>query len=303
MIVSSKEDVLVKSSFPIPLCGNQGKDLLDYFYETWELYEWLFSSIKDEASYYLNPDPLRHPLIFYLGHTAAFYINKLQLAGLIVEGVNPFYEVLFARGVDPDSPDNLEKEISWPSLQEVRTYRKAVFKVVEHVIESADIPETINQNHPLWALFMSFEHDRIHFETSSVLIRQLACDLVQKPMGWEYAPSFGKPDENELIEVEGGCVALGKPEQDTLFGWDNEYGQLNLEVSPFAAYKNLVTNAEYLAFVESGAYNQQKYWTQEAWTWKQETQTTHPKFWVLQGGRFSYRAMFDVIENAFGLAC
>ena len=33
-----------------------------------------------EQAFYLRPEPLRHPLIFYLGHTAVFYINKLIVA-------------------------------------------------------------------------------------------------------------------------------------------------------------------------------------------------------------------------------
>ena len=39
-----------------------------------------------------------------------------------------------------------------------------------------------------WALFMGFEHERIHLETSSVLIRQLPLHMVTTPQGWKYAP-------------------------------------------------------------------------------------------------------------------
>ena len=68
-----------------------------YFKNTWDLYEMLFSSIVKEGALYQNPDPLRHPLIFYLGHTAAFYINKLVIAGLLPESkrINPHFELIF----------------------------------------------------------------------------------------------------------------------------------------------------------------------------------------------------------------
>lgn len=36
---------------------------------------------------------------------------------------------------------------------------------------------------------MGMEHERIHIETSSVLIRQLPVDMVTKPEGWMYAPA------------------------------------------------------------------------------------------------------------------
>ena len=35
---------------------------------------------------------------------------------------------------------------------------------------------------------MSIEHERIHLETSSVLIRQLPVSAVSRPIGWKYAP-------------------------------------------------------------------------------------------------------------------
>lgn len=47
------------------------------------MYEELFSSIVNEETFYLCPDRLRLPLIFYYGHTAAVFINKLCLAGVI----------------------------------------------------------------------------------------------------------------------------------------------------------------------------------------------------------------------------
>ena len=39
-----------------------------------------------------------------------------------------------------------------------------------------------------WGLLMGMEHERIHLETSSVLIRQLPVDMVAKPEGWVYGP-------------------------------------------------------------------------------------------------------------------
>ena len=35
---------------------------------------------------------------------------------------------------------------------------------------------------------MGFEHERIHLETSSVLIRQLPIHMVSKPPSWKYGP-------------------------------------------------------------------------------------------------------------------
>lgn len=79
---------------------------------------------------------------------------------------------------------------------------------------------------------MGIEHELIHFETSSVLIRQLPVDMVSKPDGWVYGPTTSPVNANlnnrmlKMIETE---VKLGKPIDYPSFGWDNEYGELNLK--------------------------------------------------------------------------
>ena len=69
---------------------NSGKEeYLKYFNNCWLLTEVLFSSLKYKESFYQTPyHSLRHPLIFYYGHVASFYVNKMLLAGLINKGVN-----------------------------------------------------------------------------------------------------------------------------------------------------------------------------------------------------------------------
>ncbi|MBK7409918.1 MAG: 5-histidylcysteine sulfoxide synthase [Saprospirales bacterium] len=270
-------------------------DLLDYFQNSWKLYEWLFSSLSSDETFYMAPDRLRHPLIFYWGHTAAFYINKLVMAGLLEKGINERYEVLFAKGVDPDLPDNLQKQLQWPDVAAVDSYRKEVFDTVVHLINTTPLDGPIDPDHPLWALLMGIEHDRIHFETSSVLIRQLPVEQVNRPESWKYAPTFGSPPANQLIAVPGGTVEIGKPADSNIFGWDNEFGYLKKTVDPFHAGKNLVSNETYLDFVESGAYNDLQYWTEEGSAWKVRVGSRHPKFWLRQGDAFQYRAMFDLL--------
>lgn len=286
----------VASLHPPMLDKVNHQELLDYFVNTWELYEWLFSSIKDDASLYIAPDPLRHPLIFYLGHTAAFYINKLVMAGIIQERINPHFEVLFEQGVDPEKEDDLETSFSWPEASEVREYRKKVFDLVLNLIPQLELKLPIRDNSPLWAIMMGLEHDRIHFETSSMLIRQYEEGLVQRPDNWEYAPSLGQPPKNEMIALTGSTYRLGKGFNCQVFGWDNEFGNLSGVVRPFAASKNLISNAEFIEFIKAGGYQEEGYWTQEGWQWREEHAFTHPLFWIPEGDGFRYRAMFDEMD-------
>lgn len=55
-----------------------------YFDNAWTTTEVLFSSLQGEEAFFRPPQHnLRHPMIFYYGHPACLYVNKLRLAGLI----------------------------------------------------------------------------------------------------------------------------------------------------------------------------------------------------------------------------
>lgn len=268
-----------------------------YFENSWTLNEVLFSSIQSDETFFLSPDPLRNPLIFYFGHTAAFYINKLKLAGLIKESVHQEWDHLFAVGVDPNLPQNLEVSAYWPTVDEVRAYRNSIYNIIHEVIDQIDFNNcSFDPSSPLWAIMMGLEHDRIHFETSSVLIRQLNVNLVEKPSSWKYGVTLGAAPKNEWIEIKGGTVTIGKPENSNIFGWDNEYGKLTVEVQPFKATKNLITNEEFWNFVAEGGHKDESLWTKEGRKWKTRTNTSLPKFWVENEGDYNYRAMFDVMN-------
>lgn len=178
---------------PCDLSSCTKREIKEYFENTYDLYETLFTSLKDESAFYKCPDRLRLPLIFYFGHTAAVYINKLVLSGLLKERVNFFLETLFETGVDEMSWDDTENyrmggSFKWPTVVEVAEFRKKTRQVILDVIENTPLELPVTQDSQWWAVFMGFEHERIHFETSSVLIRQMPLELVKKPKGWKNGP-------------------------------------------------------------------------------------------------------------------
>ena len=149
-------------------------EIKEYFLKTYSVYEKLFETLKDDESYYLTADALRHPLIFYFGHTATFFINKLVLAKLIDKRINPMFESIFAIGVDEMSWDDLnQSHYQWPRISEIRAYRDAVKEKILFLIDTLPLSLPISWESPFWAIMMCIEHERIHLETSSVLIRQL----------------------------------------------------------------------------------------------------------------------------------
>tara|TARA_R110001583_G_scaffold16041_3_gene65123 strand:+ start:15061 stop:17211 length:2151 start_codon:yes stop_codon:yes gene_type:complete len=284
---------------PILNSGNpeeKRKEILEYFLASWELDDRLYDSLKGEEAFCMRADPLRHPLIFYIGHTATFFINKLLLAGLITERINPKFESIFAVGVDEMSWDDLnEKHYDWPSLQEVRDYRKLVKAMLENLITELPLTMPINWGNPFWVIIMGIEHQRIHIETSSVLIRQLPIDQIQDNPLFKICDESGNAPTNDLMKVNAGHVNLGKTKEDALYGWDNEFGKLSTDINAFSASKFLVSNQEFKAFVEDDGYKDQEWWTEEGWSWVQFKKCEYPVFWVKGESDWNLRCMLQEI--------
>jgi hypothetical protein len=95
------------------------QEVLEYFDNSWLLTEILFSGLQGTEAYYRPPHHnLRHPMIFYYGHPASFYVNKLCVAGLLQEPVNAYFEQIFEIGVDEMRWDDMAKnDMLWPKVR------------------------------------------------------------------------------------------------------------------------------------------------------------------------------------------
>ena len=284
-------------------------EVRDYFNNTWTLTELLFSSLIGEEPFYRPPyHGLRHPLIFYYVHPAVLYLNKFRVAGLRKDPLDAYFESLFETGVDEMNWDDMSKNsIKWPAIDEAHKYRKLIYSMVLDLINThpglADGHAPILSDDKLWALFMGFEHDRIHLETSSVLIRELPPELVARPEHWPDYAALSKVEEpaiknlrrsqggNQLLPVSPTKVRLGKPKDWPAFGWDNEYGERIVHVSEFNASQMLISNAEFWQFVSDGGYMQEENWTELGWRWRSFRNVKFPSFWVPDGpsGSHQYR--------------
>ncbi len=273
-------------------------EILAYFNRSFSLYESLFECLRDDEAFFHRADPLRHPLIFYYGHTSVFFINKLNVAGFLKQRIDPHLESVLAIGVDEMSWDDLdEKHYDWPKPSEVKAYRARTREIVSDFIRTCDMKLPISWDDPMWIVLMGIEHERIHLETSAVLLRQLPLSLVQPhPLWSNICRHSGEPPQNKLLPVKGGEIRLGKDRDDPLYGWDNEYGREIVKVADYKASQYLVSNREYLGFVEDGGYTQRKYWTEEGWNWAVYKHAQHPLFWVKNGSSYRYRAMLEEIR-------
>lgn len=270
--------------------------LRQYFLDTFTKYESLFDCLASDQAFYTKSISLRHPLIFYYGHTATFFINKLLLTRMISERINQRFESMFAVGVDEMSWDDLnDGNYQWPTPAEVKTYRDQVRKQVLELIDNAPLQMPIDWNNPWWAIIMGIEHERIHLETSSVLIRQHKLAFVRNSQDWVPNRITGTAPQNSLITVNAGRVHLAKEKSAPFYGWDNEYGVHSAEVPAFEAAKYLVSNQEFLQFVEAGGYLNSHNWEEEGKGWLAFTKAQYPTFWIKKTNGWYLRLMTEEI--------
>jgi 5-histidylcysteine sulfoxide synthase/putative 4-mercaptohistidine N1-methyltranferase len=283
------------------------QDVLDYFDNGWTLTELLFSALESEEAFCLSPTHgLRHPLIFYYGHPAVLYVNKLRVAGLLEGPVDARLEGLLEVGVDEMSWDDMSKNsMKWPRVTEIRDYRQRVYSLIKELIltDGRLDPQKVafSSQTPAWALVMGFEHERIHLETSSVLIREMPLKFLRRPEAWPHLDDKAfAPPAGEFVTFEGAEVRLGKPEDYPSFGWDNEYGLREMTVPAFQMGRHLISNAQFLDFVDDGGYRESRFWSKEGWAWRSFRNTKAPSFWVPEGPgglhRYKIRTIFEVVD-------
>lgn len=299
----------------LQICTRQ--DVLDYFDNTWTLTELLFQSLRKESTFVRSPyHQLRHPMMFYYGHPAVLFVNKLRVAGLLTEPIDLYLEKVLETGVDEMSWDDLSKnQMEWPSVEAVHGYRKKVYQLIRNLIlNNADLERKAGQpllrDSALWALWMGFEHEKIHFETSSVLIRELPIEEVETPQYWAplaphktgvIHPKVGRDyPENHWKKESAQDVHIGKPSDTPSYGWDNEYGEKKLHIQPFQYTERQISNGEFLEFVLQGGYLRDEYWTEEGLLWRKFRNTKRPTFWAASGPEGSHeyklRTLFEFID-------
>jgi 5-histidylcysteine sulfoxide synthase len=154
---------------------------------------------------------------------------------------------------------------------------------------------------------MCLEHERIHIETSSVLMRELPIHLVSPPDSWpdlltshnkwvkpEQATNFPTP---EMVHIPAGKAVMGKPTQTPTYGWDNEFGTKTIHVNQFNVSSTNITNGQFYDFVVDGGYRDPTLWSEDGWGWCCFRNIRKPTFWIEDGpkglNQFKLRTVFS----------
>jgi iron(II)-dependent oxidoreductase len=251
----------------------------------------VFELVKPEALYD-RPIAERHRIIFYLGHLEAFDWNLLQPRFSDQKPFDPMLDRLFAFGIDPvDGGLPSDEPGDWPRETQVNLYKHRIRTSLDEALAGSwdwggdETAETL--------LNVAIEHRLMHAETLSYMLhqvsydRKLTCEQPSAPVCREV--------QHEIISVPAGRVTLGLSRDGGIFGWDNEFEQTVVEVPQFTIDRYLVTNGQFLDFLQSGGYDERSLWIEGDWQWKETQGIEHPVFWARRNGVFRYRAMFEEI--------
>jgi len=144
---------------------------------------------------------------------------------------------------------------------------------------------------------MIVQHEHQHDETmlATHQLRRGETVLVEEPL-----PAGPRADPATLpteVLVPAGPFTMGTSVEP--WALDNERPAHEVQLPAFRIDTFPVSNADYLAFVEDGGYDEPRWWTGEGWRHKTEAGLIAPQFWQRDGGHW-WRNRFGIVEPVPG---
>ncbi|MCL6268174.1 ergothioneine biosynthesis protein EgtB [Flagellimonas myxillae] len=249
--------------------------LLDFFLETRKASETICEPLEIE-DYVVQPVVDVSPPKWHLGHTTWFFeefILKPHAKGYKEFDAdfsfvfNSYYEAVGKRVVRSDRGN-----LSRPSVNRVYAYR-------EYVTEGIKALFSTSQEESLNALLeMGIHHEKQHQE---LLLTDIKYILGNNPLLPMYSDTFiDHPVEThtqDWIAMEEGIFSIGH--NSDAFCYDNELGQHKVFLQPYKISNKLVTNGEFMDFIEAGAYQRFDLWHAEGWDWVNLQHIKAPLYW------------------------
>jgi ergothioneine biosynthesis protein EgtB len=228
--------------------------------------------------------PDASPTKWHLAHTTWFFETVVLLAHAKgYQAFNPHYAALFNsyyESLGPRHPRALRGVLTRPSLLEIHQYREFVDSAMADVIANAN--ETTWQQ-LAQLVDLGLHHEQQHQE---LLLTDILYTLSLNPMQPAYsadAPLLAASCRpSPWLSHEGGDITIGhRPHLG--FGFDNETPAHTARVLPFAIASQLVSNADYLAFMQDGGYRRPELWLSDGWAQVQAHGWQAPLYWTMAG--------------------
>jgi len=220
------------------------------------------------------------PIKWHLAHTTWFYETFLLSVYDEQYGVfNPHFKMLFNsyyNGIGEQFKRANRASLSRPTLEEVIAYRAYVDK---HVTE---LLNTSLDDHIKNIIELGLNHEQQHQE---LMLMDIKYNFSVNPLYPKYlTESQHQTDiqDNvkaiEFIEFDQAIINIGT-NAEAEFAYDNEQPKHQVLIHPFSFANRLVTNGEYLEFINAGGYNTADYWLSDGWANIQANHLTQPLYW------------------------
>ena len=219
-----------------------------------------------------------------LGHTSWFFVrNVLEPFGGAADPndadfdyvLNSYYAALGSRLARAR-----RATVTRPTTEEVFHYRASVDRRIEQLLESIEDDRwddfarvvTIGLNHEQ-------QHQELFFTEIKYILWQDPPRLRSpyRAEGTVRDAQSRKPADMEFISFDGGLFEFGGLEPG--FRWDNELPVYRQYLEPFALADRLVTNGEFLEFLDDGGYERQLLWLDNGWNCVQRDAWRTPLYW------------------------
>ncbi len=238
--------------------------------------------------YVVQPITDVSPPKWHLGHTTWFFENFIlaeYLPGyqLFDEKLNYFFNSYY-ESQGPRILRSNRGNMTRPGLETVLEYRRHI---------DAAMADFFEKNHPLSATLehlvtVGLQHEQQHQE---LLVTDLKYILGANPLHPAYRSAGGRETHDippaEFIAIEGGLHEIGY--RGDAFCWDNELNPHQYYVPDFELQDRLVTNGEYLEFMEAGGYEAFEHWLADGWDWLNQLEVKAPLHWYRQAdGWYEY---------------
>ena len=234
-----------------------------------------FCSPLQIEDHLLQSMPDASPLRWHLAHVTWFFETFLLVPFSSSYRVRePRYRMLFNsyyNGVGAQWPRDRRHLLSRPTVAEILNWRTEVDAAVIRLLESP----TADQ---LRVLEVGLNHEQQHQE---LMVTDLKHGLLQNPLCPAYDATLCQEKAAALLSAfvgfEGGVVAVGHAGDG--FHWDNEAPRHRQFLEPFELSSDLVSNADFEAFVEDDGYRRPDLWLSDGWAQVAAQGWRAPLYW------------------------
>lgn len=216
------------------------------------------------------------PVKWHLAHTSWFF--ETFILKPFKRKFHPFddhYKVLFNsyyETVGEYFPKERRGTLSRPTVKEIYAYRKFIDDHMAELPDLGDLPDEV-----LPRIIVGINHEQQHEELMLMDIKYNFFSNPLRPAYCDYRESKNTLSPLEWIGFDGGMKEIGHRSQG--FAFDNEYPPHDVYLRPFKIASRMVTNAEYLEFMEDGGYSKPDLWLSDGWAKIKAEGWNSPLYW------------------------